>query len=200
MNEQGPLVRYQLSWRQREIAALAILALLIVILVRSTPPDEPLYRGFLIANFPQVIRTKETDRVLPSLAIDRVPNGSPAQGFYVITLSPANELRYPLNRIQVRCGAQMPAPLSTSSHEFRQGLREHCRFRLPENPNIPPLTVIGEVARDQLRGQRFFFESIPEDEILIHCQELLPRQLAKSARSFSSWVKSNCEFVTRWAP
>ncbi len=193
-------LRRRYSLLERELITLLLIGLAVLGVSISTPTDQLLYYGSLIVDFPRVQEATDPDLVLPSLAIDRVTKGSPAYGFHVMMLPPASKQRYPLDEVQVRCDDDMPAPLAVSNRAFRMGLREHCRFRLPPHPPADPLTAVGDVTNEDIAQRRFYFASIPPNEILIRCDRLLPLSAAKSDRGFSAWVKANCTFVARWAP
>lgn len=185
---------------ERELITLLLIALAILGGSISTPSDQLLYRGFLIVDFPRVREATNVDLVLPSLAIDRVNKGSPAYGFHVMMLPPASKPDYPLNAVQVRCDARMPSAVAVSDRQFRQSLRDHCRFHLPHSPPADDLVAVGDVTKTDVVQRRFYFASIPPNEVLIRCERLLPMSSTGSDARFSAWVKANCNFVARWAP
>ncbi len=192
--------RRRLSWTQKEVTLLIAGMLLAIAFPATTPTEQTLYQAYLIVDFDQVRHADNENGVLPSLAIDRVPNRSPAQGFYVFPMPPSKFADYPLNDIQVRCTAAMPEPLSVSFAEFVQGLRDHCRFLLPDRREASLVTHADVQDWERYKERRFYFETIPTGELLVRCGGLPPQRVTNSDPAFSSWIPENCSFTTRWTP
>jgi len=190
----------RLSWTQKEAAVLIAGMLVAIAFPATSPTEQTLYQAYLIADFDQIRHADNESGILPSLAIDRVPNGSPAQGFYVIPMPPSKAADYPLNDIQVRCTAAMPEPLSVSFEEFVRGLRDHCRFLLPDHHDANLMTHAEVENWERYKQQRFYFETIPTGELLVRCESLLPRRVTDSEPAFSKWIRKHCSFATRWTP
>lgn len=188
------------SWTQKEAVVLMMGMLLAMAIPVTSPTEQTLYQAYLISDFDQIRHADNESGVLPSLAIDRVPDESPAQGFYVIPMPPSKSADYPLNEIQVRCTAAMPEPLSVSSRDFDRGLRDHCRFLLPDQHDASLITHAEVKNWERYKQQRFYFETIPTGELLVRCQGLLPHRVTESDPAFSYWIEENCSFTTRWIP
>lgn len=191
----------RLSFLHKEMAIVAVVALMVVALSTSSVRMEPLYEGLMAVDLAAVLqlRAQGTDQVYPRLAIGRTPNGPPNRGAEVVVLSSVGKGNYPLSNVRVLCRAGAPSPLEESVRRFAHGIRSHCEFRLsPEAQDR--LVRTSEISNRELERQRFYLDSLPITGLLIQCQDLIPMRFVTEDRAFSAWIKANCTFVPSWVP
>ena len=190
----------------KELAVTAIAGLAVLGIATTSIELEPLYTGFMAVELSAMLRLRAQapDRVYPAIAALRPSEASGQSHIEAVLLPTADPADYALGAIQIRCGAEAPAPVASSRHRFAQGIRERCALTLPPIVLDALAKSAGSLGSIEFHPHRWAPDAALNAglnaDVLIQCRDLLPLRLARDSASVDAWAKANCTFVPTWKP